>query len=237
MKLGLKIVGLLLTTLMVCAGSVTAWYLSTKQPQRSGSLPLLNLNEPVTVRYDERGVPHIKAYNEADLYRALGYVHAQDRLFQMEMVRRLAQGELAEIWGPKLLNVDRLFRTLGIRDHAQIYVAKMDKSSPAFQILTAYLDGINQYQDTRPAPMEFDLLKIPKRAFTPQDTIAVSGYLAYSFAAAFRTEPAMTYVRDQLGPDYLKIFDLDWHPEGVVRASPTAALNTYDWKTSLKLRK
>ena len=58
----------------------------------------------------------------------------------------------------------------------------------------------------------------PKREFKPVDTYAVAGYLAYSFASAFRTEPALTYVRDQLGPDYLKIFDLDWKPEGALAA-------------------
>ncbi|MFO6383947.1 penicillin acylase family protein, partial [Pseudomonas aeruginosa] len=77
-----------------------------------------HLQAPVDVRYDERGVPHLYAQNQTDLYRALGYVHAQDRLFQMEMLRRLARGELAEVLGPKLVDTDRLFRTLRIRDHA-----------------------------------------------------------------------------------------------------------------------
>ena len=74
-------------------------------------------------RFDEWGVPHIDAQNEADLYRALGFLHAQDRWFQMEMVRRLARGELAEILGPKLLELDRLFRTLELRHRAQAMVA------------------------------------------------------------------------------------------------------------------
>ncbi|MBU4112856.1 MAG: penicillin acylase family protein, partial [Gammaproteobacteria bacterium] len=209
MKLALKIAALSLTVLIASAGGTAAWYLHTKQPQRSGDVALSNLIAPVSVRYDERGVPHIWAENEADLYRTLGYVHAQDRLFQMEMVRRLAQGELAEVLGPKLVDTDRLFRTLGIRAHAQDAAARMNQQSPSSKALLAYLDGINQYQATHPAPLEFDLLKIPKRPFTPQDTLAVSGYLAYSFAAAFRTEPALSFVRDKLGAKYLKVFDLD----------------------------
>lgn len=229
MKRTLKVAALLFATLVMLAGAAAAWYIYTKQPQRTGSLSLTQLTAPVSVRYDERGVPHIRAENEADLYRALGYVHAQDRLFQMEMVRRLAQGELAEVLGPKLADVDRLFRTLGIRARAQTYVASMDKTSPAARALEAYLDGVNQYQATHPAPMEFDLLGIPKRPFTAQDTVAVSGYLAYSFAAAFRTEPVLTHVRDKLGAAYLKVFDLDWHPEGVVTPGTTAAMNSQDW--------
>lgn len=229
MKRALKIFALPFTMLLVIAAAAGAWYIHTKQPQRAGTLTLTQLGAPVTVRYDERGVPHIKADNETDLYRALGYVHAQDRLFQMEMVRRLAQGELAEVLGPKLADVDRLFRTLGIRDHARATVAKMDPQSPSVKVLLAYLDGVNQYQASHPAPLEFDLLGIPQRPFTPQDTVAVSGYLAYSFAATFRTEPALTFVRDKLGADYLKVFDLDWHPQGVMATGTTTALNTGDW--------
>jgi len=231
MKRALIIFAIVLTVLAMAAGGVAGWYVHTKQPQRSGALPLKNLSARVNVRFDERGVPHINADNDIDMYRALGYVHAQDRLFQMEMVRRLSQGELAEIFGPKLLDSDRLFRTLGIRDHAETVVANMDLQSPPAQALLAYLDGINQFQANNPAPIEFDLLKIPKRPFTPKDTVAVSGYLAYSFAAAFRTEPALTYVRDKLGADYLKVFDLDWNAEGVLKAPPpTAALKTQDWQ-------
>ena len=237
MKLALKIFAVLLTLVLVAAGSVAGWYIYTKLPMRSGTVALNKLTAKVNVRYDERGVPHIKAENEADLYRALGFVHAQDRLFQMEMVRRLAQGELAEILGPKLVEMDRLFRTLGIREHAQTRVEQMDMNSPSSQILLAYLDGINQYQATHPAPMEFDLLGIPKRPFTPQDTFAVTGYLAYSLASAFRTEPALTYVRDKLGANYLKVFDLEWNPQGVLTApTPTTeAMNAQDWQNLDKI--
>lgn len=213
--------------LIVAATAAGAyWYLDSKQPQRSGELHLSNLQAGVTVDYDERGVPHIQAQNETDMYRALGYVHAQDRLFQMELLRRLARGELAEILGSKLVDTDRLFRTLGIREHADRYAAKMDMNTPAGQALQAYLDGVNQYQASRPAPLEFDVLGIEKRPFTAADTISLAGYMAYSFAAAFRTEPVLTHIRDQLGADYLKAFDLDWHPQGVVGQSLAAG----DWQ-------
>ncbi|MBT3065177.1 penicillin acylase family protein [Rhodoferax sp. U11-2br] len=229
MKLALKILVGVLLALLLAALAGGFWYVSSKKPQRSGELTLTQLSAPVTVRYDERGVPHIKAANEADLYRALGYVHAQDRLFQMEMARRLAQGELAAVLGPDLVRVDKLFRTLRLREHAAQVVAKLDQNSPAIKAQLAYLDGINQYQASHPAPMEFDLVGIPKRPFTLADTVAVSGYLAYSFAAAFKTEPVLTYVRDELGPDYLRIFDLDWHPLGVLSKANTASLAP-DWR-------
>ena len=237
MKRALKILALLFAALLLVGAAALTWYFNSKQPQRSGTLNLTQLQAPVTVRYDERGVPHIRAGNEADLYRALGYVQAQDRLFQMEMMRRLALGELAEVLGPKLADVDRLFRTLGIRAHAQAAVAKINPASPASKALVAYLDGINQFQATHPAPLEFDLLGIPKRPFTAQDTFAVTGYLAYSFAATFRTEPALSFVRDKLGGAYLKAFDLDLRPEGVLQAGGSSAMQTPDWQVLAQLAK
>ncbi|HEV8690295.1 MAG TPA: penicillin acylase family protein, partial [Ideonella sp.] len=224
MKRALKLILLALLALIVVVAVTLAVMWHQRLPQRSGTLALAGLKAPVQVRYDESGVPHIRAENELDLYRALGYVHAQDRLFQMEILRRLARGELAEVLGPKLLDTDRLFRTLAIRDYADAFAAKLDPKAASTQGLQAYLDGINQFQDGHPKPIEFMLLGIKKRPFTAADTASVGGYLAYSFAAAFRTEPALTRVRDQLGPEYLKIFDLAWYPEGVAQGQPAAAL-------------
>ena len=229
MKRLLTVLVLLVVLLVAGAG----WYVYSKQPTRTGMVELQHLQGPVTVRYDERGVPHIRAENEPDLYRALGYVHAQDRLFQMEVLRRLARGELAEVLGPKLLDTDKLMRSLRIRERAETYFASLDQQSPAFIAMQAYLDGINQYQDSHARPVEFDVLGIPKRPFTAQDTISIAGYMAYSFAAAFRTEPLLTYVRDQLGANYLNVFDLDWQPKGVLASQQGGAarpLASVDWK-------
>ncbi len=240
MHIAAKIVAATVTVAVLAVGGAAAWHIRTKQPVRSGTISLKQLQAPVTVSYDERGVPHIKAGSEMDMYRALGYVHAQDRLFQMEMVRRLARGELADILGPNLLETDKLFRTLGIRARADEMAAKINPIRPADMALISYLDGINQFQNTHPVPLEFDILKIPKRPFTPADTFAVSGYLAYSFAQAFRAEPALTHIRDKLGAEHLKIFDLDWHPDGVInnnqsakapstQTRPALALDAKDW--------
>ncbi|MDN4544382.1 penicillin acylase family protein [Pseudomonas sp. C32] len=218
-----------LALLIVVLAAGASGYLYSKQPSRQGMVELQHLQGSVTVRYDERGVPHIRADNETDLYRALGYVHAQDRLFQMEVLRRLARGELAEVLGPKLLDTDKLMRSLRIRERAETYLANLDKQSPSFIALQAYLDGINQYQDSHAKPVEFDVLGISKRPFTAQDTISIAGYMAYSFAAAFRTEPVLTFVRDQLGPQYLNAFDLDWQPKGVLNGA-APALSGIDWK-------
>lgn len=227
----LSVLLILLLTALAIAVAAGLWHARGKLPQRGGTLTLRDLQAPVLVNWDERGVPHLQAQNQADLYRALGFLHAQDRLFQMEMVRRLARGELAEILGPKLVDTDRLFRTLELRRQAALMAQRIDHSSPTWQALQAYLDGINEFQETRPLPLEFELLRIEPHPFTPEDTLAVAGYLAYSFAAALRTEPVLTYVRDQLGPEYLRIFDLEWKPLGVIGpAAATPQLARADWQ-------
>jgi len=119
LRLSLIILFTLLGCALIMALVVGGWHLYTKLPKRDGSLALSQLEAAVTVHYDERGVPHITAKNETDLYRALGFVHAQDRLFQMEMARRIARGELAEILGERLVETDRLFRTLSLQPHAE----------------------------------------------------------------------------------------------------------------------
>ena len=182
-------------------------YLWQVQPQRSGSLMLDGLQAAVTVQFDEQGVPHIQAQNEPDLYRALGYLQASERLFQMELLRRLARGELAEILGPDLLPSDRLFRSLRLRQQAAERVAAARHDTPQWQAMQAYLDGINQFQNSRTLPPEFHLLGIKPHPFTAEDVVSVIGYMAYSFALALRTEPVLTHIRDNLGSRYLEIFE------------------------------
>ncbi|MFW9605683.1 MAG: penicillin acylase family protein, partial [Pseudomonas sp.] len=104
----------LVSVLALAVLGAGAW-LAHSLPQRDGQLPLHGLSAPVSVRFDAQGVPHIQAQQEADAYRALGFLHAQERLFQMEILRRLSRGELAEMLGPSLLKADRLFRTLRLR--------------------------------------------------------------------------------------------------------------------------
>ncbi len=215
--------------LIVCSTLAITWYVQQKLPQRNGTLHLAELTAAVDVHYDERGVPHIQAQNELDAYRALGYVHAQDRLFQMEIMRRLARGELSEILGEKTVKIDRLFRTLRLHQHAQQYVQKLDNNSAPVQALQAYLDGINQFQAQGAKPLEFDLLGISPRPYTMEDTISIAGYLAYSFAAAFRTEPTLSYIRQELGEDYLAIFDLETPSAGALPPAAQLTLSNADW--------
>ncbi|THG81407.1 penicillin acylase family protein, partial [Pseudomonas sp. A-1] len=214
-----------LSGLLVLGATGGSFYLNEQRPQRAGELALPGLAAPVAVRFDAQGVPHVRAQNEADLYRALGYLHAQERLFQMELLRRLARGELAEVLGAGLVDTDRLFRTLRLGERAAAMAAAEDKTAPAWQALQAYLAGINHYQASRALPLEFDLLGIRPRPFSAEDSFAVIGYMAYSFAAALRSEPLLTHIRDRLGAGYLDIFGL-----AGAAAGPAPALAGADWR-------
>ena len=185
-------------------------FVEQKNPKRSGSLQIKNLTATVTVDYDNFGVPHIFAKNDSDLYRALGYVHAQDRLFQMELLRRLSQGKLSEILGEKLLGADKLFLTLGIHKYAKNWVATAEKKkdNPLLKIMDAYLDGVNQFVDQGPKPLEFNLLNIPPHHYDRVDIASIMGYMSFSFAQALRDDPLVTRLAQTFPASYLKDLDI-----------------------------
>lgn len=179
------------------------YYLRSKQPQRSGELYLSGLFEPVEVLYDQWAIPHIYAQNDRDAYFALGYLHAQDRLFQMEMIRRLANGELSEILGPETLKFDKLFRTLGVHHISEATLKRLDKNSLAFRDVESYVQGINLFIKDGKAPVEFDIMGIPMRPFELSDPYSIAGYMAFSFVKAVTTDPMLAYVGLTLGEDFL----------------------------------
>ena len=149
-KKSLKIVVLVLVVIVI-----GGWlYSKTYHPNYSGEIEIKNLSEEVTIYFDEIGVPHINAQNQKDAYTALGYVHAQDRLWQMELIRRIAPGRLSEIFGKDLLKTDVFFSGLGIQEAAEKTIQNLDKTSECYQLTQAYLDGINQYIEERKTPLD-----------------------------------------------------------------------------------
>ena len=178
-------------------------YSKIHQPNYSGELQLKNLSEEVTVYFDAIGVPHINAQNQKDAYLALGYVHAQDRLWQMELTRRIAPGRLSEILGKELLEVDQFFAGLGIEEAANKTIAALDKSSQAYLLTQAYLEGVNQFIEEGKTPLEFTLAGVEKEEYTIRDIYNVFGYMSFSFAVAHKTDPLLTEIKEKLGTSYL----------------------------------
>jgi penicillin G amidase len=202
MKIFKKIVFLLISIIAILAIVFFA-YSQYQKPIYEGELHLKNISKTTNVYFDEFGIPHIFADNQNDAMVALGYVHAQDRLWQMELLRRIAPGRLSEIFGTRALKNDLFFAGLGIDDASQRTVAEMDKNTETYKMSMAYLDGLNQYLENGKTPIEFSILGIKKEKFTLKDVYNTFGFMAFSFAMAQKTDPLLTDIRNKFGAKYL----------------------------------
>lgn len=203
-KILLVLAGLLL---LVIIG--VALFINSLKPDYEGEKSLPGLSGEVNTYFDPYGIPHIYAENEADALKALGYVHAQDRLWQMELLRRVAKGRLSEVFGKDMVKTDKFFLSLGIDEHTRETLEGLDKSSEPIVLSQAYLDGINAFIEEGPTPIEFYLTGIDKEPFTIEDVYNAVGYMAFSFAMAHKTDPFLTSLRNKLGDDYMKDMAID----------------------------
>lgn len=181
----------------------------------SGEQDLSGLKSEVKVYRDKFGVPHIEAQNNLDAYRALGYLQASDRLFQMELLRRIGSGRLSEVLGAELLKTDILLRSLRLKSGAKEIIKNNMATWPKelVQETNAFLEGINFYIKHMPLPLEFHLLGIEPEPFTLEDSIAVSGYMALSFAEGLLIDPLHTDLADELPSDKLKELFIETHDD------------------------
>ena len=168
------------------------WYYQHLKPDYAGEITLNNIEQKTTVYFDDFGIPHIYAKSHLDAVTALGYVQAQDRLWQMELMRRIAPGRLSELFGEDLIKNDQFFINIGIDEYSKKSVANLDSTSPEYQLLESYLKGINQFIDEGVTPLEYHLIGLKKEHFTLVDTYNVLGYMAFSFAMAQKTDPLLS---------------------------------------------
>ena len=207
MKL-VKKIALIITILIVTVLILIYGYLQTTKPKYEGKENLANISKPTTVYFDDYGVPHIYADTQKDAMTTLGYVHAQDRLWQMELLRHIAPGRLSELFGNTVLKTDKFFAGIGIDENSRQAVANLDKNSQTYILANAYLDGINQYIQQGTTPVELRLLGIKQEKFTLKDVYNIFGFMTFSFAMAQKTDPLLTDIRDRFGMDYLQDFGI-----------------------------
>ncbi|MGI9026748.1 MAG: penicillin acylase family protein [Burkholderiaceae bacterium] len=162
-------------------------------PKVDGSLTIAGLSAPVDVVRDAEGIPHIYAASDDDAWFALGFVHAQDRLWQMEMNRRTAAGRLAEVLGPGALDTDRLLRTLGVYRNAQAMETRLNDNTR--RALARYAAGVNANLEQRKhsprsaLPSEFLLTGAPfPEPWTPPDSVAWSTMMAWDQSTNWSSE-------------------------------------------------
>jgi penicillin amidase len=201
----------LASALLLAAGLALVvgwWLLHRPLPELDGSVTIPELHQAVLVDRDQHGVPRIRADSLEDLVTAQGYVMAQDRLWQMDLLRRVAAGDLAEIFGPgpldSALQLDRENRTLGLREAADRGVLELNPDVRV--LLDAYSRGVNRYiQDySGKLPLEFTLLRYSPRPWTPADTLLINLYMWKSLTSTWKSELNRASISERVGPERAK---------------------------------
>ena len=181
------------------------------------------LEADVEIVFDDMAVPHIYAESEHDALHALGYVHAMERLWQMDLLRRAGGGELSALLGPDMIDNDKYLRTLGMRKTADRTVEQLKGDSENAHIvdaMQAYLDGVNAYIASGELPFEYRLINAKPQPFDLHDVYCATGFMAYSFAIHLKTEPILDWMVNHL--DSARIADVYWNDDGYQRI-PTQA--------------
>lgn len=181
------------------AGTAYYWLLRRPLAQKSGATRLAGLEKAVEVIRDRWGVPHIYAQNLPDLLYAQGYVHAQDRLWQMDFNRRLVAGRLSELFGTLSVQLDRWMRTLTMRRTAEQEVVLLSEDERS--LLDAYARGVNARIAQGKLPVEFTLLGYQPEPWTVADILAWPKMMAWTLSVNWETEILRALLVERLGAE------------------------------------
>ncbi len=191
--------GILLLAILAFGGAA-AW-VAASLPKHEGTVSVNGPDGEIRILRDARGVPHIFAAGELDAYFALGYVHGQDRLWQMDFLRRLAAGRLSEVLGARTIDIDRFFRVLGLHRLAVQQAAAMP--DPVRRALDAYAAGVNAFLATRsgPLPPEFAVLGYQPEPWQAADSVLWGRLMGMRLANNWREELLRLRMLDRLSAD------------------------------------
>jgi penicillin amidase len=206
----LRFLAWILLIIAIVAGGTAWWFFYRPLPQLDGSISLPGLQKEVSIDRDNWGAPHIRAASLVDAVEAQGYVMAQDRLWQMDLMRRASRGQLSEIVGPLALKSDKQFRTFGFSRAADRDFAAMDKDSRA--LMEAYARGMNAFivQHQNNLPLEFTLLKYKPQPWQPTDSLVIAGYMYQTLTDTWERELDRAKVQERVGVDRSKdLFAVD----------------------------
>jgi penicillin amidase len=187
MRWVIRVLAALVVIALIVAGG--GWYvLSLSLPQTDGTVRLVGPDSAIEIVRDRSGIPHIFAQSRHDAWFAVGFVHAQDRLWQMEMNRRIGAGRLAEVVGEPALGVDRFLRTLSVYHYAERTYANLDAETRA--ALDSYAAGVNAFLDQRhgPLPPEFLVFGHEPEPWRPADSIVWAKMMAWDLAGNWTEE-------------------------------------------------
>lgn len=199
----LKIAGLVLVVLVVVVIVVGALFVRSVArrglPDYDATVAISGISQEVTVYRDAFGIPHIYAQTEDDLYRAVGYCMAQDRLWQMDLLRRVCTGRLSEIFGEDLVETDLLMRSLRIPEKSRLVLERTDGIHVS--ALKAFADGVNQYIEAhqKKLPPEFSILRYKPEKWLPEHSLHLVGYMAWDLTLSNSTEVLLDKIQRQFG--------------------------------------
>lgn len=212
------------------------WRVRSSLPQLSGTAAVPGLTAPVAVERDENGVPRIRGTTRADVHRALGWLHAQERFFQMDLLRRAAAGELAELAGKRALTRDRATRMHGFRARARSVVERLPAEHRA--LLDAYVAGVNAGLNQLGAkPFEYLVLRETPQPWRPEDTVLVIYAMMIDLQDENGTyERSLMTLRDVLGQEAVAFFAPAQTPDDAALDGSTAPLARIPTPRTLNLR-
>ena len=195
----LRNIGLAIIALAFIASTGAYLWARNSLPDYDGSALIAGLKAPARVERDANGIPSIFAADLTDAYRALGFIHAQDRFFQMEMTRRVGAGRLSEALGEATLRIDRLMRTFDFHHLAELSVQAMEP--PARAALEAYAQGVNAWlASDAPLPPEFLLLRADPEPWVPADSVVWGRLMAFQLSNNMSDELLRARMADILTP-------------------------------------
>jgi penicillin amidase len=195
---------LLLVILLAVGGFIIVRHISHRAiPDYNKGIALAGLSHPVDVYRDQYGIPHVYAQNEEDLYRVVGYLMAQDRLWQMDLVRRITAGRLSEILGPEMISADKLFRAARVTEKSKTVMAVTDPV--VLRQIEAFTDGVNQYisANQNKLPFEFAVLGYKPDPWEPIHSFNLIGYMCWDLTQGWSTEPVLMKIRSIVGDEKL----------------------------------
>jgi penicillin amidase len=216
---------LALLALAIVASLGGYFWLRTSLPQLDGAITVAGLAAPVQIARDDRGVPTIDAKSLNDAYFAVGFAHAQDRLFQMDLMRRVGAGRLAESIGAPGVATDKLMRTLGLYRMAEEQVAA---ASPALKAaLDAYAAGVNAFLKQRRGalPLEYQLLRTTPEAWRPADSLVWGRIMALQLSSNWNAERLNAALKKALPPDLFQVLLPEAKPQAGLPAPWFGHLN------------
>ncbi len=222
------LLGLLILVVLAALGG---WFFVNNL--RKGALPDYNapavvpgIQNEVTVYRDAHAIPHIYAQTEADLYRAVGFVMAQDRLWQIDLLRRVTTGRLSEIFGADLVETDLLMRSLRITEKSEQLLDNMEP--PVLAALESFAAGVNHYLQKYPLPPEFKILGYHPEPWLPVHSVNLIGYMSWDLNMSWDIEVLLQKLKEKVGDEKFSeiLPDLAKHPTSVFPGFTAPAVPT-----------